>query len=197
MSDGNSKWQERQCRHRWLSGLPSVARQRIATGPLGGRSGHGTRQGSGDTRENTRHKECSQSPERHVVLPVHLRGRLSWFDAGFLGLVRLSSGANQPHPVLAEGTEDLSRQEEPRSAQPCSWVGLHGVVRKWRGGPRGIWYSDEHEAEAKQAQLHKRPSRFGTWILRHLGYKGEIGTQAPHAQTRRPHERPLHRPPGN
>jgi hypothetical protein len=71
------------------------------------------------------------------------------------------------------------------------------MARKWRGGPRGIWYSDEHETEAKEAQLRKPPSRFGTWVLRHLGYRGEIGERAPHAQTRHSHERPVHRPPGN
>ena len=51
------------------------------------------------------------------------------------------------------------------------------MARKWRGGPRGIWYSDEHEAEAREARLRKPPSRFGTWVLRHLGYKGEIGNR--------------------
>ena len=71
------------------------------------------------------------------------------------------------------------------------------MARKWRGGPRGIWFSDEHEAEAKAAQLRKPPSRFGRWVLRHLGYGGEIGGIAPHVQTRHSHERPIHRSPGN
>ena len=71
------------------------------------------------------------------------------------------------------------------------------MARKWRGGPRGIWFSDAHEAEAKAAQLRKPPSRFGRWVLRHLGYGGEIGGIAPHVQTRHSHERPIHRSPGN
>jgi hypothetical protein len=71
------------------------------------------------------------------------------------------------------------------------------MARKWLGGPRGIWFSDEHEAEAKEAQLRKQPSRFGTWVLRRLGYRGEIGERAPDAQPHHSHERPVHRPPGN
>jgi hypothetical protein len=62
------------------------------------------------------------------------------------------------------------------------------MARKWRGGPRGIWYSDEHEGEAKEAQLRKPPSRFGTWILRRLGYRGEIQQYVPQEQTRPSHE---------
>ena len=61
----------------------------------------------------------------------------------------------------------------------------------------GSGTSDAHEAEAKEAQLHKTPSRFGTWVLRRLGYKGEIGEGEPHSPPRRSHERPVHRPPGN
>jgi hypothetical protein len=69
------------------------------------------------------------------------------------------------------------------------------MVRKWFAGPRGIWYSDEHENEAKEAQLRRPPSRFGRWVLRHLGYRGEIGEPAPRAPNRHAHERPVHRPP--
>lgn len=54
-----------------------------------------------------------------------------------------------------------------------------------------------HEAEAKEAQLRKPPSGFGRWVLRRLGYRGAIGERAPHAQTPRPHERPVQGPPEN
>ena len=52
-----------------------------------------------------------------------------------------------------------------------------------------------HEAEAKWAQLRKPPSRFGTWVLRRLGYRGEIEESAPLAQTPPSHRRPLQSPP--
>ena len=52
-----------------------------------------------------------------------------------------------------------------------------------------------HEAEAKEAQLRKPPSRLGTWVLRRLGYRGEIGERAPHTQTPPSHERPVQAPP--
>jgi hypothetical protein len=72
------------------------------------------------------------------------------------------------------------------------------MTRSWRARtPRPIWFTDAHEAEAKEAQLRKRPSRFGTWVLRHLGFRGEIRERSPHAQTRPTHERPVHRPPGS
>ena len=54
-----------------------------------------------------------------------------------------------------------------------------------------------HEAEAKEAQLRKPPSRRGRWILRRLGYKGEIEQHAPQAQTRPSHERSVRQPPEN
>jgi hypothetical protein len=60
-----------------------------------------------------------------------------------------------------------------------------------------VWISDAHEAEAKEAQLRRPPSRFGTWVLRRLGFRGEIGKREPHAQTRPSHERPVHRSPEN
>jgi hypothetical protein len=71
------------------------------------------------------------------------------------------------------------------------------VSRTWRARtPRPIWFNDTHEAEAEEAQRRKPPNRFGAWILRRLGFRGEIGG-VPHAQTRHPHEHPVHRPPGS
>jgi hypothetical protein len=54
-----------------------------------------------------------------------------------------------------------------------------------------------HEAEAREAQLRKPPSRLGTWILRRLGYRQEIEQHAPQTQTRPSHERSVRRPPEN
>jgi hypothetical protein len=72
------------------------------------------------------------------------------------------------------------------------------MTRIWRARvPRPIWFSDAHEAEAKEAVLRKPPSRFGAWVLRRLGFKGQIGERQPHAQTRHSHEHPVHRPPGD
>jgi hypothetical protein len=51
-----------------------------------------------------------------------------------------------------------------------------------------------HEAEAREAQLRKPPSRFGTWILRRLGFRGEIQPHLPPAQTQPSHERSVPRP---
>ena len=69
------------------------------------------------------------------------------------------------------------------------------MARIWQARtPRAIWFSDEHEAEAEEAQLSKPPSRFGTWVLRRLGFRGSIGESAPQVQTRHPHERPIERP---
>src|ERR1700722_14127484 len=81
-----------------------------------------------------------------------------------------------------------SELTQPKAAVVCRYAG--GMVRMWRSGRHGVWISDAHEAEAKEAQLRKPPSRVGTWVLRHLGYKGEIGKRGPHAQIRHPHEHP-------
>ena len=78
----------------------------------------------------------------------------------------------------------------------CRRDTLARMARSWKARtPRPIWFSDAHEAEAKEAQLRKPPSRFGTWVLRHLGYRGETGGRRPHGPTRHSHERPVHRPP--
>ena len=34
--------------------------------------------------------------------------------------------------------------------------------------------TDGHEAEARAAQLRKRPNRIGTFFLRALGFRGEV-----------------------
>jgi hypothetical protein len=46
--------------------------------------------------------------------------------------------------------------------------------------------------------MRKPPNRFGAWVLRRLGFRGEIGEHAPHVQNRNPHEHPVRRrPPGS
>ena len=67
--------------------------------------------------------------------------------------------------------------------------------------PRGdnfpVHVTRGHEAEAKEAQLRKPPGRLGTWILRRLGYKGEIPQHRAQEQTRLSHEHSARRPPEN
>jgi hypothetical protein len=93
--------------------------------------------------------------------------------------------ANGPTPLSARDEFSLVSQIRCR------------MSRSWRARtPRPIWFNDAHEAEAKEAQLRKPPSWLGTWILRRLGFRGEIGERAPHAPTRHSHEHPVHRPPG-
>ena len=41
-------------------------------------------------------------------------------------------------------------------------------------GPRRIRVTDGHEADAKAAQLRKRPNRTGLFFLRMLGFRGEV-----------------------
>jgi hypothetical protein len=91
---------------------------------------------------------------------------------------------------------ELHRPQERASC--TSKIRLSRMAKSWRARtPRPIWFTDTHEAEAKDAQLRKRPSRFGTWVLRHLGFTGEIRARAPRAQTGHAHEHPVHRPPGS
>jgi hypothetical protein len=42
------------------------------------------------------------------------------------------------------------------------------------GGPFGVWITDGHEAEAEAEEMHKRPSRIGTFMLRILGFRGRV-----------------------
>jgi len=51
-------------------------------------------------------------------------------------------------------------------------LGLSGDVRY---GPRGIPTTDGHEAEAEAAQLGISPNPLGLFILRVLGFRGEVG----------------------
>ena len=68
---------------------------------------------------------------------------------------------------------------------------MSGRVRY--AGPRRIRVTDGHEAEAKAAQLRKRPNRIGLMFIRVLGYRGKASAptgQGGHAEP--PHEHPLH-----
>jgi hypothetical protein len=86
--------------------------------------------------------------------------------------------------------DDVRHNEGPSASFP-GYAG--GMARSWRARtPRPIWFSDAHEAEAKEAELRKPPSRLGKWVLRRLGYRGDLEGRAPHVQTRRSHERPIH-----
>jgi hypothetical protein len=72
---------------------------------------------------------------------------------------------------------------------------IAGVKAKPRSGDNfPVHITRGHEAEAKEAQLRKRPSRLGTWILRRLGYRGEIKQYVPQEQARLSHERSVRHP---
>ena len=49
---------------------------------------------------------------------------------------------------------------------------MSGRVRY--AGPRRIRVTDGHEAEAKAAQLRKRPNRIRLFFFRVLGFRGEV-----------------------
>ncbi len=51
---------------------------------------------------------------------------------------------------------------------------MRGRVRYANSGRRRILVTDGHEAEARAAQLRKRPNRFGVFCLRVLGFRGAI-----------------------
>jgi hypothetical protein len=62
-------------------------------------------------------------------------------------------------------------------AQLWRWLGflsMSGRVRYAGYGRRKILVTDGHEAEAKAAQLCKRPNRVGVFFLRVLGFRGEV-----------------------
>jgi hypothetical protein len=60
-------------------------------------------------------------------------------------------------------------------------------------GPRRIRVTDGHEAEAKAAQLRKRPNRIGLFFLRVLGFRSEVPPPTgPRAHARPSHEHPVH-----
>jgi hypothetical protein len=75
------------------------------------------------------------------------------------------------------------------------------TIGELKANPKGsnfpVHVTRGHEAEAREAQLRKPPSRFGTWILRRLGYKGEIRQHVPQEQTGPSHEHSARLPPAN
>ena len=59
----------------------------------------------------------------------------------------------------------------------ASWLGFSSVsgrVRYAGYGRRKILVTDGHEAEAKAAQLRKRPDRIGPFFLRLLGFRDVV-----------------------
>jgi hypothetical protein len=57
--------------------------------------------------------------------------------------------------------------------------GPHPGAPHRSGGPFGVWITDGHEAEAEEEEMEKPPSKFGTWFLRRLGYKGTVEVKPP------------------
>jgi hypothetical protein len=52
-----------------------------------------------------------------------------------------------------------------------------------------------HEDRAKKEQLRRPPSRLGLWVLRRLGFRGQVNAKAPPSrhQPRRPSVGPPHK----
>jgi hypothetical protein len=70
---------------------------------------------------------------------------------------------------------------------------VSGRVRYAGYGRRKILVTDGHEAEAKAAQLRRRPNRIGLFFVRLLGFRGVIApppAQGGHAGPS--HEHPVH-----
>ncbi len=63
------------------------------------------------------------------------------------------------------------------------------------GGPFGVWITDGHEAEARAEETKKPPSRFGTFLLRKLGFKGPVEPNVPKHQAHPSHEHAVERHP--
>jgi hypothetical protein len=73
---------------------------------------------------------------------------------------------------------------------------MSGRVRYAGYGRRKILVTDGHEAEAKAAQLRRRPTRIGRFLLRLLGFRGAIEAVPPTHQrghTGPSHLHPIHR----
>jgi hypothetical protein len=73
-------------------------------------------------------------------------------------------------------------------AKPVRILSVSGRVRYAGYGRRRILVTDGHEAEAKAAQLRKRPNRIGLLCLRVLGFRKEVTPPA----GQRVHARPSH-----
>jgi len=76
---------------------------------------------------------------------------------------------------------------------------ISGSVRNVSGRARyanqthKIRVTDGHEAEAKAAQLRKRPSRIGLFFLKVLGFRGQVTPSADQRGHVGPsHEHPMH-----
>ena len=64
------------------------------------------------------------------------------------------------------------------------------------GGPFGVWITDGHEAEAREEEMEKPPSRIGTFMLRLLGFRGKVPAPPKSPPGHHPsHEHAVERPP--
>ncbi len=102
---------------------------------------------------------------------------------------------SQGHRLRPSATAGYPTVEERRYESQSRRLGQHRVAAKWPWdqlgklvmissvsgrvryagyGRRRILVTDGHEAEAKAAQLRKRPNRIGLFFLRVLGFRGEV-----------------------
>lgn len=134
-------------------------------------------------------------------------------DASFIGPFAASSAhphrSVPPEPALWP-LRQRSSQEQRRSGTRHSGMVRYGFgsltplvavprIRHVKENPKGdnfpVHVTRGHEAEAREAQLRKPPSRLGTWILRRLGYKGPIEQHTEQALARPSHEHPVRQTP--
>jgi hypothetical protein len=62
------------------------------------------------------------------------------------------------------------------------------------GGPFGLWITDGHEAEAREEEMDKRPSRIGTFMLRILGFRGKVPAPKSPPEHHSSHEHAVEQP---
>jgi len=137
--------------------------------------------------EPERSVEPDRADTRHVRAPVPIdrrqpacmaigatRPRSLCYPLGQAGFNRRPVDVGEPIEVskicrFHDGVTDL--KEATHRLGSCS---VSGRVRYAGYGRRKILVTDGHEAEAKAAQLRKRPNRIGLFFLRVLGFRGEV-----------------------
>jgi hypothetical protein len=86
------------------------------------------------------------------------------------------------------------REPQQRAARTLSSIVWRVSGRaRYANQAHKVRVTDGHEAEAKAAQLRKRPNRIGLFFLRVLGFRGQVAP--PMSQTG--HTGPSHEHPGH
>ena len=93
-------------------------------------------------------------------------------NAGFTGpSLTFDGNAERPCPGVLEPTPWRTRNSVRKEA--FSSTVMNGQLERARSresGPQGSRETDGHEAQARAAQLRKRPNRIGLLFLKALGF---------------------------